>query len=230
MDKSKKMLFCKIFLAIACVFIVALGIKYFSTIIELTLSVDKFRDYIISQGKFGVIAFIFFQVLQIVIAPIPGEVIQVAGGYIYGVPLGMLYTIVGLLLGAVIAFYFTRFMGRDFIKKILSKKNNQWLADIMDSKKFTVILFVVFLIPGLPKDFLIYVAGLTPINPLSFLGILLISRIPWLAASVGLGASMSHNNYTSMIIISAISVIAFLIGVTFKDRIIRRFSDIKSSN
>jgi len=224
MDKSKKFLICKISIALLGFLTIILVLKYLPRILELTVSLDKFRNYIISLGSFGSVVFIFFQILQTVIAPIPGEVIQVAGGYIYGVTFGVIYSTLGLLLGAIIAFYFTRLIGTPFIKKLINKKNSQWMADIMDSKKFSAILFIIFLVPGLPKDFLIYVAGLTPINPLKFFGILLIGRFPWLLASVSIGSNLHYGNYISTIIISLIAIVSFILGIRYKDKLISRFS------
>jgi len=224
MDKSKKILICKISLALLGFLTIILALKYLPRILELTISLDRFRDYIISLGSFGSVVFIFFQMLQTIIAPIPGEVIQVAGGYIYGVTFGVIYTTIGLLLGAIIAFYFTRLIGTPFIEKLLNRKNSQWMVDIMDSKKFSAILFIIFLVPGLPKDFLIYVAGLTPINPLKFFGILLISRFPWLLASVSIGSNLHYGNYISTIIVSLIAIVSVILGICYKDKLISKFS------
>lgn len=99
------------------------------------------------------------------------------------------------------------------------------MADIMDSKKFSAILFIIFLVPGLPKDFLIYVAGLTPINPLKFFGILLISRFPWLLASVSIGSNLHYGNYILTIIVSVISLVSFIWGICYKDKLIIKFSN-----
>lgn len=224
MKKPTKYSIIKLSVAILSFIAILFLAKYLPAILELTLSVDKFRNYIVSLGSLGFIVFTLFQVLQTVIAPIPGEVIQVAGGYIYGVPLGIFFTTVGLLIGSIIAFYFTRFIGGSYIEKLLSRKNSQWMKDIMDSKKFSVLLFVIFLVPGLPKDFMIYVAGLTPIKPLRFFGILLISRFPWLLASVSIGSNLHHKEYLSTAIISAIALISFILGIIYKDKIINKFS------
>jgi uncharacterized membrane protein YdjX (TVP38/TMEM64 family) len=225
MNKFIKSLTYRICLVLIGILAITIVLDYLPNILELTLSIDKFRNYIISLGHLGSIVFIFFQVLQTIIAPIPGEVIQIAGGYIYGTPLGMLYSTVGMFLGAIIAFYFTRFIGGSFIKKLLEKQSCQWMKDIIDSKKFSVILFIVFLIPGLPKDFLIYVAGLTPIKPLRFFGILFASRFPWLLASVSIGSNLRYGNYTSTIVISLIALISFILGIIYKDKLIDKFSN-----
>lgn len=224
MKDCKKNLVCKTLLILLVVSMVILLAKYLPNILELTMSLDKFRNYIVSLGGLGSLVFIGFQVLQTVIAPIPGEIIQVAGGYIYGVPLGLIYSIAGMMLGAIIAFYFTRMIGGSFIEKLLNKENSKWMKDIMDSKKFSVILFIVFLVPGLPKDFLIYVAGLTPIKPLKFFGILLISRFPWLLASVSIGSNLHNGNYTSTIIVSLIAIVSFILGMLYKDKLINKLS------
>lgn len=230
MDKSKKLLISKISLVLLSVLAIIPVLKYLPAILELTVSVDKFRDYILSIGKIGPIIFILFQILQTVIAPIPGEVIQVAGGYIYGVPLGTLYTTVGMLLGASMAFFFTRFLGGSFIENLVKKKKFKWMTAMMDNKKFSIFLLVFFFIPGLPKDYLIYVAGLTTIKPLNFFGILIVGRLPWLLASVSVGSSFFQKNYTSTIIISIIAVLAFILGLIFKDKLINKFSSfIKST-
>ncbi|OAB40892.1 TVP38/TMEM64 family protein [Paenibacillus glacialis] len=223
MDKSKKLLISKILLTLLGTIIVILVLKYLPNLLQLTVSIDKFRNYILSMGKLGPTVFILFQILQTVIAPIPGEVIQIAGGYIYGDLLGSIYTIAGMLLGAIIAFYFARFLGGSFIGNLMKKKKFQWMIDMMDNKKISVILLFFFLVPGLPKDLLIYVAGLTLIKPLRFFGILLVGRLPWLVASVSVGSNIYQKDYTSTIIISVIAVLGFILGLIYKDKIINKF-------
>ncbi|WP_310938806.1 VTT domain-containing protein [Clostridium sp. SHJSY1] len=230
MEKQKKLLIIKLSLVLFGIVMLALAFKYLPYFLEITVSLDKFSNYILSLGHLGSIVLILFQTLQTIIAPIPGEIIQAAGGYIYGVPLGMIYSILGMMLGAFIAFYFTKLIGASFIEKLLKKKNFQWIIDIMDSKKFSIILFIIFLVPGLPKDFLIYVAGLTPIKPSKFFGILLISRFPWLLASVSIGSNIRYGNYVSTIIISLIALVSFIFGLVHKDKLIGKFSEDKKIN
>lgn len=224
MKKPIKLSLYKLPLILLGILAVILMLKFLPNILELTLSLDKFRSYIVSLGNLGFIVFIFFQILQTVIAPIPGEVIQAAGGYIYGVPLGTIYTTVGMLIGAVMAFYFTRLIGRSFIQNILERKNSKWITDIMSSSKFSIILLIFFIIPGLPKDLLIYAAGLTNIKPLRFFSILLIGRFPWLLASVSIGSNLHYRNYIPTIIVSLIALISFILGILYKDKLIDKFS------
>ncbi|MFM9278682.1 TVP38/TMEM64 family protein [Paenibacillus jiagnxiensis] len=229
MGKSKKPLVGKIFLAFIGLLVMILAIQYLPEILKLTISVDRFRDYILSTGNLGPIIFILFQILQTVIAPIPGEVIQIAGGYIYGVLLGTFYTTAGMLLGAVIAFYFARFLGGTLIENLLKKKRSQWMAGMVDNKKFSIFLFIMFIIPGLPKDLFVYAAGLSPIKPLRFFMILLVARFPWLLASVSIGSNIYQKNYVSTIIISGVSVLAFILGLIYKDKLINKLTKFNKS-
>lgn len=193
---------------------------YLPEILKLTVSIDGFRDYILSTGKSGPIIFIFFQILQTVIAPIPGEVIQIAGGYIYGTTLGTTYSTLGLLIGAITAFYFTRLLGRAYVEKLLNKNKLKWMANLLGNKKFAIFLFLIFIIPGMPKDMFIYAAGLTPIKPLKFFTILLVARFPWLLASVCIGSNIYHKNYVATVVIVIVAVTAFLLGIIYKDKLI----------
>jgi uncharacterized membrane protein YdjX (TVP38/TMEM64 family) len=199
-------------------------IYYAPQIFKILSSMDNFREYIRSTGSWGPIMFILFQVLQIVVSPIPGEIVQIAGGYIYGVGLGTLYNMIGMVLGSAMAFYFTRFIGRSFIEKLLQKKNYKWMALINDEKKFSVFLFIFFIIPGLPKDFLVYVAALTSISSARFFIILLVARLPWIIGSVAVGSTIHLEQYTAAIIISIISVVAFILGYFYKDKLVHIFS------
>ncbi|MFD1910522.1 TVP38/TMEM64 family protein [Paenibacillus rhizoplanae] len=127
----------------------------------------------------------------------------------------------------MIAFYFTRFLGGTLIEGLLKRDKFKWMRGMMDNNKFSVFLFIIFIIPGLPKDMFIYAAGLTTIKPLRFFTILLIARLPWLLASVSIGANIYHKNYGPTIIISAISVLAFILGLIYKDKLIHRLTAFK---
>lgn len=230
MSSFIKILTHKITLAMLCLLIIVPFIYYSPEILRLTMSVETFRNYILSLGSLGPIIFILFQILQIIIAPIPGEVIQLAGGYIYGIWFGTIYTVVGLLIGAVIIFYFTRFIGGSFIEKLVSKNKHKWIAHLMDNKKISIFLFIIFIIPGTPKDIFIYVAGLTKIKPATFFTILLVARFPWILASVSIGSNLYEQNYLPTIIISAVSLLAFVLGLIYKDKLIYLLSAYRKNN
>jgi len=219
-----KKLTIKISVVLLTILLIMLLFKFTPKLLLMTVSLEEFNKYILSMGKSGVFMLILFQVLQTVIAPIPGEVIQIAGGYIYGVSLGTIYSVLGLVIGSGIAFYFTRLIGGDFIVNLIKKKKLKWMLNIMESRKFEIILFIIFLVPGLPKDFMIYVAGLTTLRPMKFFEILIASRVPSIMASVSIGANMNAGNYLLTIIVSVIAIIGFIIGILYKDKIIKKLS------
>ena len=214
----------KVLAIVVAVLLVILLIKYMPKLLLITVSLEEFKKYILSMGHFGVLMIILFQGLQTIIAPIPGEVIQIAGGYLYGIPLGTIYNLIGLIIGSGMAFYFARLIGRDFVENLIEKKKLKWINNIMESKKFEIILFIIFLVPGLPKDFMIYVAGLTNLKPIKFFVISVISRLPWIMISASVGANINAGNYGMTIVIAVIAIIGFLLGVFYKDWIINKLS------
>lgn len=225
----KKRNLTKVFLIIITIILSILLIKFMPKILLITTSLEEFKKYILSMGHFGVVILILFQILQTVVAPVPGEVIQIAGGYLYGTTLGTIYNLIGLIIGSAIAFYFTKLIGREFVENLIKKKKLKWITDIMESKKFEIILFIIFIVPGLPKDFMIYVAGLTALKSTRFFNILILSRLPWIIVSASVGANINAKNYILTIIISIIAVSCFLVGMIYKDKIIEKLSkeDIK---
>lgn len=181
---------------------------------------SKFRDIIHSYGYYGVFVFLFFQILQTVIAPIPGEVIQIAGGFIYGVWLGTLYLIVGVTIGSVIVFFASRFLGYPLVKAFVSENKLNKFIQLMQSQKAETVTFILFLLPGLPKDILCYVGGLTPIKPLRFFIITIIARFPALFISVYIGANLQKKNYFTTAVILVFAVLLSFVGFFFKDKVI----------
>ncbi|MFX3650629.1 MAG: TVP38/TMEM64 family protein [Paenibacillus sp.] len=224
MPQPSKKVMINLLLGMFIMLSIGLLIYYSPAIIKIMSSMDNFRAYIHSTGHWGPVMFILFQILQIVVAPIPGEVVQVAGGYIYGTAIGSLYTTVGLILGSAMAFYFTRFIGRTYISRLLQRKNDKWMSFIHDERKFSAFLFIFFVIPGLPKDMLVFVAALTTISSFRFFTILIVGRLPWIIASAAVGSKIHMQQYTIAIIICIIAVIGFVLGYIYREKLMGLFS------
>ncbi|MCB2357121.1 TVP38/TMEM64 family protein [Clostridium estertheticum] len=222
MKHLKNKLNMKLVVLILAIISIIVVFRYLPWIIEITVSPEKFRRYIVSMGNCGIISYLSFQVLQTVVAPIPGEVIQVAGGYIYGSVLGTFYSTLGMMLGGIIIFYFTRFIAFSFVEKIVKRTSTKWLTKIISSKKFPIVMFIV---PGMPKDILIYIAALTPIKSLKFFMILLVGRLPGTAAVVCIGSNIHHGNYMFSIVLVVASVMLVILGILYKDKIIKKVSE-----
>lgn len=198
-------------------------VKYASQITKLISSpedIPKFAELIKSYGSTSALVYIFFQMLQIVIAIIPGEPIQMAGGYIFGTLLGTLYQVIGMLIGTVFVFYISRLLGYELINSLVPQDKIKKFTSLINNPKSDVTVFILFLIPGLPKDTLVYAAGFTPIKPLRFFIISSIGRLPGLIGSAYLGSQLKNENYSTVIVLSVIILIIFILGIVFRERII----------
>jgi uncharacterized membrane protein YdjX (TVP38/TMEM64 family) len=195
-------------------------IKYGPDITRLMSRPERSREFIASYGAAGPLIYIAIQVVQIVVFVIPGEVVQVAGGYIFGTFLGTLYSVIGAVLGTLIAFMAVRLVGFSLIKTFIPQATLEKFDFLINSPKSEIALFALFLAPGLPKDALTYIAGLTPIKPLRFLVISSLARFPGMLGSAYVGSHLAKKNFWPVIIVGAISLAVFLVGLIYKDRII----------
>jgi uncharacterized membrane protein YdjX (TVP38/TMEM64 family) len=207
--------------------IVFIAIKFGPYIVKLASKPEQLKNMLVSYGWKGDLVFIFIQLLQVVVAAIPGEVVQLAGGYIYGTWLGTFYSLTGIVLGSVVVFYISRLLGFTIVKTFVSQKSLDKFDFIMNSEKSEFAMFLLFLIPGIPKDILTYIAGLTPIKPLKFFIIITIARFPALLASSYIGYSTQKGNYMIVIILCAAAVVLFTTGIFMKDRILKLIKNLK---
>lgn len=199
---------------------VYLTVAYAPVITRLVSEPEHFRELIQSYGKTGVLVFIAFQVLQVVISAIPGEFVQIAGGYLYGVGKGTLYLLIGLLIGSVLAFYTARLLGYPVLKAFLPQAQYDKFRTLLQSKRFDLVVFLLFLLPGLPKDLLTYAAGLAYVPPLKFFMIATGARLPALLGSVIIGANLQERDYLTAVLLFSGAVLLFLVGYYSKDRFI----------
>jgi len=196
------------------------GIKLGPRVTELARKPEEFREWLNSFGWKGVLIFIGVQVLQVVIAAIPREVTQLAGGYLYGTFFGTIYSLAGIVLGSVIVFYAARLLGYPLVKLLVSPRQLEKFSFMLNNKKSETAMFILFLIPGIPKDILTYIAGITPVKPLRFFAIITIGRLPALVGSAFIGHNTQLGNYGVAIAVSVAACILFFAGVLFRDRII----------
>ncbi len=125
---------------------------------------------------FDEIVFISLQILQVVFAPIPGEVTGFIGGYIYGPVLGTIYSTIGLVIGSWLAFILARYFGLPFVEKTVKPEIIKKYDFILEHKG-ALVAFILFLIPGFPKDFLCYIMGLSHMTVWTFLVVSSIGRL-----------------------------------------------------
>lgn len=197
-----------------------LTIRFGPEVTRLVSNPQQFRDYLLSFGQWSAVVFMLFQVVQVVIAVIPGEPVQLAGGYMFGTFWGTIYSTIGITVGYIIVFFAVRLFGYPLVKKLVSEKEFEKFSVLINSPKLEATIFLLFLIPGIPKDILVYIAGLTPINPIIFFLIITIARTPAMIGSSYIGAKIQTSEYLNAIIVSVIASVLFVFGVIYKDKII----------
>jgi|SRR5690554_5078009 len=200
--------------------IIYLSVRYTPQITDLLARRHELKQYVEDMGFTGIVIFVFLQIFQVVVAAVPGEIVQVAGGYFYGTLWGTVYLVTGVIIGSVLNFYAARLLGFEIVQTMLPKKWLKKIYHLIKEPKSELTIFLLFLIPGLPKDALTYLAGLTPIRLTRFLTIAVIARLPALVVSTYIGAGLQQENKTVVIIALALTLILFFIGLLLKNRFI----------
>jgi uncharacterized membrane protein YdjX (TVP38/TMEM64 family) len=178
----------------------------------------RLKEVILSYGAYSPLAFILLQILQVVVAPIPGGAIEFLGGYIFGVKAGFFYSMVGLLLGSWIAFGLARVFERWAVEKFVSEDTRKKF-DYLVGHEGAILSFLLFLIPGFPKDALCYILGLTPMHFGIFLIISTIGRVPGTLMAILQGAKAFDHQYKIFMILLGISVLVILVFYIYHDEI-----------
>lgn len=182
-------------------------------LVQLAQEPEKFRAWIDEKGMLGQLLFVGMQVLQVVIAMIPGEVLEVGAGYAFGAWEGTLLCMVGVAIGSTLIFLLTKRFGLKLVEAFVPREKIQELKFFKKEKRLELLIFLVFFIPGTPKDLLTYFAGLTPIKLSRFLILTSIARIPSLVSSTFGGHALGEQNYTFAIIVFAVTGLVSLLGL-----------------
>jgi uncharacterized membrane protein YdjX (TVP38/TMEM64 family) len=195
-------------------------------VIDLFRSRESIDAMIAEYKTASVFIFIGMQVLQMVIAIIPGQLIQVAAGYTYGFWISFIISFAGAVLGTIAAYYVAMFLGRDVMHLIFDEKKISDFIATLNSKRAVVTTFILFLIPGIPKDLLIYAAGVSEMKARVFVPVSILGRVPSLMGSLLVGGMIKSNSYTALIVLVSIGVVLFILGVLFHKRLIVWFDKV----
>ncbi len=180
---------------------------------------DAFAEFIESLGFFGVFVMLAIQVLQIIVAIIPGEPIELLMGLMYGTVGGMALTLLGIVIGQTIVFFLVKRFGISFAGKFVNVKKFEELSFIKNASKRDSLIFILFFIPGTPKDVLTYFAGFTGIPFLRFVILSTLARIPSIITSTWAGASIGDGDFMKTVIIFAVTGVLGLAGIYINNKI-----------
>jgi uncharacterized membrane protein YdjX (TVP38/TMEM64 family) len=197
----------------------ALYLLIFHSDIYLTfLDRKRLAAIVKSYGSFSPIIFVALQIFQVLFAPIPGEVTGFIGGFLYGNFFGVLYSTIGLGVGSWLAFIFARWAGQPLVERIISYKTIQ-RYDYLMAHQGTWIAFLLFLIPGFPKDYLCYILGLGHMDLKTFLIISTTGRFLGTLILTMQGHLVREKNYLVLGIVIGLSLFAVLIAFLLRGKL-----------
>lgn len=223
-EKHKKILYLAavgIFLA----FCAAVGYYVGVPMVWMAEEPEAFRMWVDGYGVWGRLIFVGMVFLQVIVALIPGEPLELMAGYVFGFWEGTLLAMAGILLGSAIVFLLVRRLGPKFAEVFFPQRELKRLAFLKDPKKSGVLAFILMTIPGTPKDLLSYFAGLTPLKLWQWLVIVALSRIPSLVTSTVSGALAGAENYMLSAIVFVITLAISGVGILYYRKICRQQSE-----
>lgn len=187
----------------------------------------EFKQKVESSGTWGLMALFGLQIAQIFLIIVPGEPIEILAGMCYGGIWGAVLIMISAGIISTIIFLLVRKFGRKFVydfcdKEKVSKIENNKL--FQNPKKIEMIMLILFLIPGTPKDLLVYVAGLLPIKPLRFILISTFARFPSVITSTLAGENLAIGDWKMSIVLYVgilllVAIIVFIISKLDKDKV-----------
>lgn len=174
---------------------------------------QMFRDFVEEHYALGVLIMLFMFIIQVILALIPGGLLEVACGYAFGSVAGGIIAVSGIMTGSALTIIFVRRFGRKFAELFYSKEKLDSISILKDKKKRNILVFLVFLIPGTPKDLLTYVVGLTDMSIPMYLLLTGIARTPAILVSTIGGDALGLENYWQGLLFLGGLIVASLIGV-----------------
>lgn len=201
---------------------IAIGKPLITSMFEGENGAETFLKMVEKNPVAGRLIYIGIQMLQVFIAFIPGEAVEIAGGLAFGAWEGLLLSLIGVAIGSSIIFILSKTLGMKFVRLFVSDEKINDLAIIRSDTRLNSLVFLVFFLPGTPKDALTYVVGLTRMKLHTFLLISLVARIPSVLTSTWGGDKIMQGEYLGAIIIFAITGILGAVGMLIYRRMSKK--------
>ena len=186
---------------------------------------ELFREWVDAHGIWGNLAFLGMMFLQVVVAVIPGEPLEIGAGYAFGFLEGTLLCLLGIFLGSAVVFLLVRRFGMHLVEVFFDREKIHSLKFLQQSKKRDLLIFLVMFIPGTPKDLLSYFAGLTDIKLGRWLLITTVARLPSVITSTVGGNAVGEQNYLFAVLVFAGTRPVSGLGLWIYQRISKRKKD-----
>jgi uncharacterized membrane protein YdjX (TVP38/TMEM64 family) len=185
-----------------------LGVRRYAPFV---FDAQALRTWIAGFGIFAPLVFIFLQAAQVVLAPIPGQVVALVAGYLFGPVYGTIYSLTGVLIGSAIAFSLAKRYGRSFVERVIAN-------DVIDRFDAFVErvgvpgLFAFVIIPGLPDDAICFLSGLTKWRLRTFLAVIAVGRLPAYVITVYAGGQFAGGRFRTGIALVAFVIVVSAVG------------------
>lgn len=196
--------------------------KFGGTMWEIVKDPVIFKQWLESFGGFDDLLYILIRAVQTVVKIVPAEPLEIGAGYAYGIFGGTLYCLLGNILGSIVILALTRKFGRKFVDIFYSSSKIDNMKIFRDQQKVYSLLFILYLIPGSPKDGFTYLVGLTPINSVAFLAITSVARIPSIISSTWCGYYLAEQNYIFAAIVFGVTLLVGILGGIIYNKIVNK--------
>ncbi len=187
---------------------------------ELLTDRDRVTDYVRSYGHAAPMVFMIIQILQVIFAPIPGEATGFIGGYLFGAFAGCIYSTAALTIGSWINFCIGRFLGKRWARSIIPQARFEKF-DYLVRHQGILVVFLLFLFPGFPKDYLCLFLGVSTIPMRVFLMIAMVGRIPGTLMLSLQGGLVYEKNYLIFVLVVAANIVLVYLGYRYRESIYR---------
>ena len=179
---------------------------------------DALQAWLDGFGVFAPVVFIGLQALQVIVAPIPGQVVAVVAGFLFGSFWGTVYSLTGVLIGSAIAFSLSKRFGRSFVESVLHEDVVARFDDFVDTVGVPG-LFAFVVIPGLPDDAICFLSGLTKWSLPTFIAVIAVGRLPAYVLAVHAGGEIANGRFLSAIALIVLIVVASAVGYYKQDAV-----------
>ena len=182
---------------------------------------EAFKAWVDTLGFGGWLVTLGIQLVQIFVAFIPGEPVELLLGYLWGAWLGTFTCLLGIFIGTAVIYFLVKKLGLSYFKSV-SVENLEKYSFLRDKSKVEMTVFLLFFIPGTPKDALTYIAPIAPIHPVKYLLIATLARIPSVITSTVLGDRIAEGDYLMAVIVFIITALISVIGIIFGNKYVEK--------
>lgn len=179
------------------------------------------RAWVAGFGIWAPVVFIALQALQVIVAPIPGQVTVLLGGYLFGAVAGTIYSLIGATIGSAVVFWLSRRYGRRYVERVLTPSVLAQFDGFTRDNALPAI-FLAFLIPGIPDDVLCFVAGLTDIRLWKLVAVSFVGRIPSFVLVSVIGVELFHANLLTALALTVGFVALAVVTYRYRGLLLRR--------